>query len=226
MRKLGVVLVCVCIFAQWAAVAQEQGFKGGGQATEDFASFNIKNIGLVVTGTWKGSEAKVEPTMIATPIKARLREKGYEIMDVLDKKQLKLAEQGQDAILTIKYEAQVRGKAGFIDGSSNKVEEVVDRMIRGTAELKTTKKVGKKPKVIFRAKGETGNQVAGAGDGEHLLVNPNAPLMFSAIVGDIPPVPGAAAKGEAPGEEKKEEKKEEKPEEKKDEKKEKGEKDK
>lgn len=219
-RNVVVCVLCgVCLLAPDLALAD---YQGSGKASDDFASYNIRAIGLLVIGSWKGSDAKIEPTSVAMALKARLRELGYEINDVKDKKHLKTLEQTVDAILTVKYQSMAGQETPYYyKEDPSKLYRHLDRFIKGTAEMATTKRISKKRKVVFKAAGQTTKQVesTGVGDG---ITRSNPAQDFASIVGELPPVPDAE-KGEAKKEEpkKEDEKKDEKKEEggKKDEKK-------
>jgi len=187
----------------WQGVLAE--YRGGGKPVDDFASYKIRTIGLVVIGRWKGSDAKVDPIAIASAVKGRLREMGYEINDVRNKKHLKAVQKSVDAILTIKYEAMISQENFFpLEDKPGWGVKQVDRLIRGTAEMVTTKRITKRKKTVFRAKGQTAKQAQDAGDGKHVRIG-NPVQEFSAIVADLPPVPDQKkrvppAEGEKKGE--------------------------
>ncbi|NOZ20798.1 MAG: hypothetical protein GXP25_06885 [Planctomycetes bacterium] len=205
MKRLGVALGLLFLLPPACAVAQS-GFQGGGKADDDFASYNIRKIGLVVVGKWKGSDAKVEPNVIAMHIKTRLRDKGYDVFDLdpRNRKGLKAAERTQDAILKVMYQAMVASK--MIIASADGEREHIDRNIKGVAEMVTTKRVSKKRKTIFKAKGGTVSQMIPAGEPGTYFVG-NAPEVFATIVAGIPRVPeNAAKKDKGPEEKKKDEK--------------------
>lgn len=186
-RTLGTACVLMALAATgWAE------FKGGGKADEDYASFNVRNIGLIVIGKWKGSEAKVEPHVVATHIKEILRGKGYEVSDISDAKQLKAADENMDVILTVNYQSMGGPKLGIVyEGKAeNKTGEYQDRMLKGTAEMVTTKRLSKKKKVLFKAAGTTASQMSNSEDGKYIYLG-NAPREFATIVADVPDAAGA-----------------------------------
>jgi len=185
----------VCLAAMTSSPAMAE-WTGAGKADKDYASFNVKKIALVVQGKWKGSEAKVDPKAVATRIKAKLRDKGYDVVDVWNKKQLKAQQEIADAILTIKYTAMVGRKYDVEIIGTNRTETWIDRYIAGTAEMVTPKRKGVKKKTLFKAKGTTQSQTKPIESGSTLVHQTDPIAEFSKIVSDLPPVPGAEEKEE------------------------------
>jgi len=185
-------VMCLASLVPSTAIAD---FTGGGEPVKDFASYNVKTIALVVIGTWKGSDAKVDPQLIGEVLKAKLREKGYEVTVVRNSKELRQAQKNVDAILTVKYRSMVGQKHEIIVGD-NRTEEWLDRYITGTAELVATKRISKRKKSLFRAKGTTQRQVETVEPGSEEIYRTDPIDDFCKIIDDLPPAPGAEPKQE------------------------------
>ena len=82
-------LLCLSMLLSMTARAD---FNCKSKVDDDFQSYGVKNIALVIVGKWKGDQAKVAPSAILIHIKPKLDLKGYEVTAVKSKKELKAAE--------------------------------------------------------------------------------------------------------------------------------------
>ena len=196
------------VMIAWAVVCMggvaHAQLKGQQWVDKKFESYNVKKIGLMVSGTWKGASAKVDPSKISGCIAERLERKGYEV--VILKKEKGEKEAPVDATLKVLYKSMSVGSLGAVEEGSGKGVELKDYSVSGSVQLSLA--TGTK-KVIFKAAATTSSQFKDGGtkDGTQYIDVGDPAEEFAKIVNPIPNGPGATEKegkeGEKAGEKEK-----------------------